>query len=399
MRVTVNNSGIKITGIGCICSAGSNVGECMQSMYAGKRNPVTNSRIKTNLKTRFPVFEISSRIIEELEQPEDSTLTNIFLLKAVKEALEQAGLSTSYINSKKIGVCIGTTVGCTLNNEKFYREYKNGDKPDIQTVKKYLNNNPAKFISKRYNLTGPVTTLSNACSSGTDAIGLAKLWVENGLCDIAIAGGTDELSRIPYLGFSSMQITSKKPCRPFDKNRDGLNLGEGAGIIIFESDKTYRLRDAVPLAEVIGYGCFSDAYHPTAPHPEGKGLKKAISSALRNLDASKIGFVNAHGTSTPNNDETEGKVISEIYSKDIPVVSTKAYTGHTLGASGGIEAVFTVQSLIDQNLMSTAGFSEPDENCRITPTTENISINTQYAISHSLAFGGSNSALLIRRAE
>ncbi len=392
-------STINITGTGCICGAGSNVSECMLSMYAGRRNPVINSRIKADLKTIYPVFEIDKNIIEELEQPAGSTLTNIFLLKAVKEALAQAGLLESFIASSRIGVCIGTTVGCTLNNEYFYREYKKGNNPDIYPVKKYLNNNPAKFISKRFNLTGPVAVISNACSSGTDAIGLAKLWLENGLCDIAIAGGTDELSRIPYLGFSSMQITSREPCKPFDKHRDGLNLGEGAGIVILEKEDSVKKRGARPLAELRGYSCSSDAYHPTAPHPEGTGLKKAVKLALGELNPEDIDFINAHGTSTRNNDETEGRVISEIYKKDIPVISTKAYTGHTLGAAGGIEAVFTVKCLIDGKLPSTAGFSVPDENCKIKPTTETINIHTDYAVSHSLAFGGNNSVLLLRRAE
>lgn len=396
MRKT--KSRIKVTGTGCICSLGTNVKECLESMYSGKRNPVYDSRIKSGLKKTFPVFEINKKIIHELEKPEGSSLTNIFLLHAVKEALNKAGFSRETIYSKNIGVCIGTTVGCTLNNEGFYKEYKKSNEPDIQPVKNYLNNNPAKFISEYFNLDGPVAVISNACSSGTDAIGLAKLWIDNGLCDLAIAGGTDELSRITYLGFSSMQIASETPCRPFDKNRDGLNLGEGAGIIIMEQENSIK-RAVDILSEIEGYGCSSDAYHPTAPHPDGTGLKRAIKTGSENVNLSELGFINAHGTATPNNDRTEGRVIKDIYPDKIPVASTKAFTGHTLGAAGGIEAVFTIQSLIDRKIPLTAGYSDFDEECMIIPSTETLNIEKDYAVSHSLAFGGNNSVLFLRRAK
>jgi 3-oxoacyl-(acyl-carrier-protein) synthase len=281
-----------------------------------------------------------------------------------------------------------------LNNEKFYREFKSGNEPDILPVRNYLNNNPAKFISDYFNLKGPFTVISNACSSGTDAIGLAKLWIECGLCDAVIAGGTDELSRITYLGFSSMQITSEKPCMPFDKNRDGLNLGEGAGVLIMENEKSNN-RSSDFLAEICGYGCSSDAYHPTAPHPEGTGLRKAIKTAGYNTDFSEIAFINSHGTSTKNNDRTEGRIISDVYPDNIPVISTKSYTGHTLGAAGGIEAIFTIQSLLNGKLPLSAGFSEYDNECMISPCTEPVIITKKIAVSHSLAFGGNNSVLFI----
>jgi 3-oxoacyl-[acyl-carrier-protein] synthase II len=394
MSATVSR--INVTGTGCICACGTDTEECLESMFSGKRNPVFDSRIKTGLKKIFPVFEIDREITGKLENPKGSSLTNVFLLHAVKEALKQSGIS--YLKNKKIGVSIGTTVGCTLNNEKFYIEYKNGEEPDILPVKNYLKSNPAKFISEYFGLTGPVSVISNACSSGTDAIGLAKLWIENGLCDAVIAGGTDELSRITYLGFSSMQITSEKPCMPFDEKRDGLNLGEGAGVLILENNASIK-RSADSLAVLAGYGSSSDAYHPTAPHPEGTGLKRAVSQALKGVDLKEISFINAHGTSTPNNDSTEGKAISELYPENIPVVSTKSYTGHTLGAAGGIEAVFTVHSLINKLVPSTAGYSNYDKNCNIMPTAKNTSVTGKYAVSHSLAFGGNNSALLIRRAD
>ena len=385
---------INVSGTGCICAAGNTVNECMDSMYSGKRNYKYPEKILVNLKKKYPVFEVPG-----LEQIDDNiTPTSYFLKTAVNEAMLRAGLSEEFVRGKKIGVCIGTTVGCTLNNESFYREYKKKKNSDIKAINKYFNNNPAKFISSSLGLKGPVATIANACSSGTDAVGLARYWIQSGLCDIVFAGGTDELSRITYLGFSSMLITSEEPCKPFDKTRNGLNLGEGAGVLVLEREDSAAARGVKPLAKVIGYSCASDAYHPTAPHPDGEGLKRAIKNAflMTNFKEFDAGFINAHGTSTPNNDKTEGKVINEIY-PDCPVVSTKAYTGHTLGAAGGIEAVFTIQALLEQKLPATAGYLEFDEDCRIFPTIENIRLNTEIGVSHSLAFGGNNGVLVFGR--
>ncbi|MFW6286965.1 MAG: beta-ketoacyl-[acyl-carrier-protein] synthase family protein, partial [Candidatus Sumerlaeota bacterium] len=212
----------------------------------------------------------------------------------------------------------------------------------------------------------------------------------------AIAGGADHLSRITYLGFTTLMIASKEPCRPFDRWRNGLNLGEGAGMVCIEAGPFALRRGAQPLARVAGYATFSDAYHPTAPHPEGRGLRRAIASALKQADAGpkSVDFVNAHGTSTPDNDKVEGSVLSEILRHDAPVVSTKAYTGHTLGAAGGIEAVLTVRGLIEGRIPATVGFKEYDPECRLRPTRSNTEVGRRVAMSNSLAFGGTNSVLV-----
>lgn len=391
-------STVEITGLGCICAAGNSLDEVMQSLYTGTRNPAPPVNIRTELDTAYPVFEVTS---EMNNLSDDATRTTKLALTAVNEALEQAKLSRKQLENMSVGVCIGTTVGCTLNNEPFYRDFRSGKYPDLNPVRRYLSNNPALYMALEYSLKGPAATIANACSSGTDAIGLAKYWIENDLCDIAIAGGTDELSRITYLGFISLLISSTEPCRPFDKNRNGLNLGEGAGILIMEKTESIKKRKIDSLAAVIGYGTNADAYHPTAPHPEGTGLKNAIRQALKqaSLTPDRVDFVNAHGTSTPDNDRVEGRVLAHFFSDTIPVVSTKAYTGHTLGAAGGIEAVFTVKALLDQRLPSTPGFEENDPECIISPTSENTPVNAEVGISNSLAFGGTNSTLVFRRTD
>ncbi len=389
-----------VTGLGCICSAGDSLCKVMESIYSGIRNPGAPKRIQVDLNREYPAFEVASDLDnhEEIKETGAARTTKLALL-ATCEALKQSKIGREELLRFSVGVCIGSTVGCTLNNEPFYRDYRKNKKPGMDAITRYLNNNTARYLADELDLNGPVATVANACSSGTDAIGLGKLWLENDLCDIVIAGGADELSRIVYLGFISLLITSTEPCRPFDRNRNGLNLGEGAGIVILEKSKTARRRGAPALAGAIGYGCSADAYHPTAPHPEGKGLARAINQALHQADISvdEIGFVNAHGTSTLDNDRVEGRTIASLISEDVPVVSTKGYTGHTLGASGGIEAVLTVQGLCDQRLPQTLGFQEGDPDCIICPTTENIDIRAETALSNSLAFGGNNSSLLFCR--
>lgn len=367
----------------------------MPSLYAGKRNPSAPVLVSTGLDRVSPVFEVDAGL-DDLSPEGNATRTTLLALKAVREAMAQARLDRRAIKDRRVGVALGTTVGCTLNNEPFYRAYRDRKHPGMAPVRRYIVNNPALYVAAIFGCTGPAVTIANACSSGTDAIGIAKSWVEHGVCDAVIAGGADELCRTTYIGFTSLLITSEEPCMPFDRNRKGLNLGEGAGVVIVETRESAARRGAPVLAYLKGYGSSADAHHPTAPHPEGAGLRRAISAALKETGAAPadIAFINAHGTSTIDNDMVEGRVIKEIFGS-APVVSTKAYTGHALGAAGGIEAVFVIAALRDGMLPATAGFEEPDPACSIIPTTRNEPVRGKLAISNSLAFGGNNSALVI----
>ena len=198
------------------------------------------------------------------------------------------------------------------------------------------------------------------------------------------------------MGFSSLLLCSKNPCKPFDKNRDGLNLGEGSGILLMEKANDKRQYSSF----LRSYSNKSDCYHPTTPHPQVAGLSNAIdvSLSIAKLKAQDIGFINSHGTATLNNDKIEGKILYEKFA-DIPLFAGKSYTGHTLGASGALEAIFSIQSLLDQKLPRTLGFSNYDEDCQVRPTTHNISIDARYAISTSLAFGGNNSVIILEKGE
>ena len=386
-----------ITGLGCICAAGSSLSDVMTSLYSGVRSPGTPLRIRAELDKLPPLFEIAQDL-KWLDAPGEASRTNRLLIASVEEALGSAGITKEELKEKRVGVIIGTTVGCTMVQESFYRDYRDKEKPHSDDIFRGLANSPALFISSKYSLSGPATSITNACSSGTDAIGMAKAWIESGLCDMVIAGGSDELSRTTYLGFNSLLNTSTEPCRPFDRDRKGLNLGEGAAVLIIENSRMAAGEKRDALALVAGYGSSADAYHPTAPHPEGEGLIRATRTALSQaaIRPEEVAFINAHGTSTTENDKTEGKVIDALFPKGTPVVSTKSYTGHTLGAAGAIEAVLSVQALIDGQLPKTAGFENFDEECRISPTTDITRIEGNIAVSNSLAFGGNNSVLVLK---
>jgi 3-oxoacyl-[acyl-carrier-protein] synthase II len=262
-------------------------------------------------------------------------------------------------------------------------------------VVRFLNSNPSQVIARSLKVAGPCQTVVNACSSGTDAIGIGASWVRAGLCDIVIAGGADELCRVTYNGFISLMITDDNPCRPFDRRRRGLNLGEGAAVLVLESEKLARRRKHPPQAVLLGYGSAGDAYHLTAPHPQGRGLKRAIFSALEQsgLLAGYIAFINAHGTGTPDNDRVESNVLHELF-PGVPFYSTKGCTGHTLGAAGAIEAAFTIASLNIGVVPPSAGFEERDPELPAHPIEKKTAVRGRVALSQSLAFGGTNAVLI-----
>jgi 3-oxoacyl-[acyl-carrier-protein] synthase II len=392
------SSALAITGMGCLCAAGTNVPEVLTSLFSGIRNPKPAQRFQISHPLTYPVFEISGDLLGSHHFGPGYNLTSIMALIAVEEALADAGLSREKLAGQKVGVCLGTTVGSTLNNEPFYREFLEGKSPDTSPIDRFIANNPASMIAEWFKLSGPCQTVVNACSSGTDAIGIGACWIKNGECDLVIAGGADELCRTTCNGFISLMIMDTDPCRPFDVSRKGLNLGEGAGVLILESEKSASRRKVGIKGRVLSYATACDAYHLTAPRPDGGGLKRALSEALHRggVRARDLAFVNAHGTGTPDNDRVEGLVLSEMLPA-VPFLSTKGYTGHTLGAAGGIEAVITLACLEANRVPASIGFSYPDSEVCLVPVRENSSISGAAAVSQSLAFGGNNSVLVLGR--
>jgi 3-oxoacyl-(acyl-carrier-protein) synthase len=296
-----------------------------------------------------------------------------------------------------VGVCLGTSVGCSFNSESFWRDHLGNGSPDVSVVDRYYGNDLSTLVSARLGASGPASTVVNACASGTDAVGLACQWIACGLCDVVVAGGADHIERFGYHGFVSLKNMSPTRCRPFDRNRDGLSLGEGAGALVLELEEHASRRRARPLGVVLGYASAADAYHPTAPHPGGRGLRRAIAGALAEagLAIRDVGFVNAHATATIENDRVEGRVLADVLHPGTLVTCTKGYTGHTLGASGAIEAIISIENLSGGWVPASIGFEEVDPETGIEPVRSLARHGAGVALSISLAFGGTNSAIVL----
>ena len=405
-------SSVTITGMGCISAAGTDTKSHWININKGtaRCSPVPDWLFSTKL--RYPVFAAppealspTGRDLFESASPSllFSTLSRTLHLavSAVAEALNQAGIGLQYLRGKKIGIALGTTVGCTFNNEDYYEQWRRGMKPDLAPIFHYLSGNLAQALHGILGTQGPSAVVTNACASGTDAIGLAKGWIASGACDLAVAGGADELSRIAYNGFAGLQLSDTEQCRPFDKHRKGLNLGEGAGLLVLEEEGRARERGITPLGWVRGYGSASDAWHPTAPHPDGRGLKCAFVQALADagLSIQDVAMINAHGTGTKANDLAEANALSNLLPESchIAIVSTKGMTGHTLGAAGGLEAILTLLALRQGVTPGTHGCQSSDPQLPVNPIPQGISVPlpTRIGMSQSLAFGGGNAALVM----
>jgi len=385
---------IAITGMGCICAAGRNLPDSMKALLRGERHPAPPVRFASDHPVRYPVFEAV-----DFEEPPELLRTSAFALHAAREAVADAGLDRKTLGALRVGVCVGTTVGTVLSDETFCRGYLAGADPDMAPIRRIFRSNPADVIAREFDLSGPRQTVVTACSSGTDAVGIAGSWIRAGLCDAAVAGGADELGRITYIGFISLLITDDSPCKPFDRHRKGLNLGEGAAMLVLASEPVARRTGMRARSFLLGYGSAGDAYHLTAPQPDGAGLRSAISEAMATSGASStsVAFVNAHGTGTPDNDRVESRVLHDML-PGIPFLSTKGYTGHTLGAAGAIEAVFTAACLEMGKIPANAGFETPDPEIPETPVREVTTVEGTVALSESLAFGGNNSVVVLGKA-
>jgi len=394
-RPSASSLAVCITGIGAVSGAGANVPETLATFTSGQRN--LSKKLPFESTIDCPTFQVNADL-PTLPPAYNNSRSLRLTMRAIHEALADAGIN-QFDFPTRIGICIGTTVASQLNNIPFYSAYRVNPNQPMDAVYDYLHANLARAAGDLLHVTGPRMTIVNACSSGTDAIGVASTWLKAGLCDVAVAGGADELSRVAMAGFWSLGVMSSEPCAPFDRDRSGLNLGEGAGIVVLESAKHANHRGKSPHFEVPGFGAACDAHHLTAPHPEGRGLDAAIQTALAqaNITPEKVAFINAHGTATADNDRAEGKVISRIFGPQLPFLSTKGFTGHTLGAAGGLEAVFTVLGLREGWLPASPGFQNQADDLPLSPTRHRTEIRGEYAISTSLAFGGNNSVVLIRR--
>jgi 3-oxoacyl-[acyl-carrier-protein] synthase-1/3-oxoacyl-[acyl-carrier-protein] synthase II len=392
---------VAVTGAGCLCAAGGNLATCLQTLFAGHRSPAVPQRFTTAHADPYPVFEVAEELFPAAVPAEPGlSRTARLAVAAAAEALADAGWEPPQLADLRVGVAIGTTVGSAMNNEDFYRDFRDGGRPAMDPIRRFLSSNPATAVARRFNLNGPVQTVVNACSSGSDAVAVGAQWLQDGLCDLVIAGGADELCRTTCNGFISLMISSREAVRPFDRDRRGLNLGEGAGLLVLEGAALEQERPGRVRGRLAGWGGACDAYHLTAPHPEGAGLQRALREALEPLhgDRHEIAFVNAHGTGTPDNDRVEAAVLAGLL-PGIPFHSTKGFTGHTLGAAGGIEAAFTLAFLQAGRIPASIGCAHPDPGLPAAPVLHETAVTGRFALSLSLAFGGNNAALLFEKGE
>jgi len=382
-----------ISGAGVVSALGHNLEETRSALYAD--NPVLpkpTARFETKLD--LPVFEIEIPLWEETP-----SLPLRLLLTALEEAFKNANLSADMLKRRKVGIAVGTTVACQLDNIPCHARLRQGDLSDLTPVRSYVAGLPAEFLRRKLGLSGPAVTVSNACASGADAAMIGLEWLRTGCCDLVIAAGCDTVSKVAFNGFNALRVCSPAPCRPFDAGRSGLNLGDAAGAVILEAPEKAAERGIIQEYELAGAGKTADAFHITQPESSGEQLERAIRIALTEagLTPDEIDFVNAHGTGTLVNDRVESAVLARVFGPKVKFQSTKALTGHTLGAAGTIELVFSELMLKGKRAAASRRYEHASEEIPVAPMTSPQEISGHAAVSTSLAFGGSNTALAIRK--
>ncbi len=409
---------VVITGMGTVSPVGNNTQTFWNAVKSGTSGagPITRfdtSSFLTKYAAEVKDFDPKDRIDRREARKMDRF--SQYSVYAAIEAFEQAGLldRDDAYDPDRFGVVLGVGIGGfeTIEESIAALNAKGPDRVPPMTVPKMISNIGPAHIAIRLRAFGPVYTITTACASATDAIGNAMRHIREGLADVMIAGGAEApVTPLGISGFNVIQALSSrytddptKASRPFDKNRDGFLMGEGAGLLVLESLEHALARNATIYGEVAGNGFTNDANHLTAPHPEGLGAAKAMKMALRDagLEPSDVDYINAHGTSTPINDPTETKAIRLAFGEHadrLAVSSTKSVTGHCLGAAGGIEAIASVMAIHDNFIPPTINFEEAGEGCDLDYVpNKGRSVPVNVVMSNSLGFGGHNGVLVFRR--
>lgn len=381
--------GVAITGLGIVSSLGCGLQRHLDSIRAGRSGlkPLTLFRL-TGLHAA-PVGEVEELWLSETQGHRSISLA----LNAARQAIGAATLDGSGV------VTVGTTTGGIFESEQHYLKHRGREgSEDRALLKHHSVGTIADVLAATLNIAAERYTFSTACSSSANAVGFGASLVEEG-APWALVGGVDSLCRLTYCGFHALKLLSNEPCRPFDSHRRGLSLGEGAAFLLLEKDERAKDRGAPIWAYVGGWGCSSDAYHVTAPHPEGQGAATAMRAALAEagLSPPDVDYVNAHGTATEANDRAEAIALEAVFQGPGPLTSSsKGATGHTLGAAGAIEAVISVLSLSAGYVPATVGMKNPDPQLRIRHVPAGgVSMPLGVVLSNSFGFGGNNAALVL----
>ena len=392
---------IVITGAGIVSAIGNNRQQCLENLKNGFSG-IGEAHYLPTVHHEFPVGEVKLTNVQMcdflgIDHSKVYSRTALMGIMAVKEALAQAGVDST---QNRMTLISGTTVGGMDVSEQLFSQGMSQDDCSncIATHTCGASTNAiAAYFGDTFNST---ITPSTACSSALNAIILGSDLIKAGLAQVVVAGGSESLTLFHLNGFKSLMILDTEPCKPFDVHRKGLNLGEGAAFVVLENETHAMSRKAHILAHIAGYGNACDAFHQTASSPDGEGafiaMRKALDEAhLKPLD---IDYINAHGTGTPNNDQSESAAILRLFGDKVPPVSsTKSFTGHTTSASGSIETVISLLAIQEQFLPANLGWSTPIEDGGILPVTESRDASLSNVMCNSFGFGGNDSSLILSK--
>ncbi len=384
-----------VTGIGVVSAIGLTVDENYRSLL-NKKSGITTLQLSEEQKSiKAGSIAKSNAELKQMLSISNGYFSRTSLLGIL--AAEQA-MGKNFHNKKlRTGFISSTSVGGMDVTEKYYRQVLKNMPVDYNLTRTHDSGNTSENIAAHLKFSGYINTLSTACSSAANAIMLAARMIEQGKLDRVLVGGTDPITDFTIKGFQSLMIYDDEWCKPFDHNRNGLNLGEGAGFLLLESEHSIKISDNAPICILTGWHNAADAYHQTASSPDGKGATIAMKNALNKakLGPDEISYINAHGTGTKNNDLSESIAIKNVFGKSIPPFSsTKAFTGHTLAAAGAIEAVYSVLAIKNSMLFPGLNYNEPLAETQMHPVTEPTPALTKHVMSNSFGFGGNNSSLI-----
>ncbi|MGZ2369675.1 beta-ketoacyl-[acyl-carrier-protein] synthase family protein [Ancylomarina sp. YFZ004] len=390
---------VVVTGLGIVSALGIGLEQNICALQEGHSGIGSIKYLQTRLRDKFVLGEVKHSNVELKSQlgiavDKPVSRTSLLAMLAGREAVEMADLSSDEL--KSCALISGTTVGGMDLTEQI------GDFDAEENLSEILSlhscGDTTEKMASFLGVNGFTTTYSTACSSAANAIMMGARLIKSGRADRVIAGGTDALSCFTLNGFNSLMILDSEHCRPFDQTRAGLNLGEGAGFIVLEAEEVAKSNKA--LAILSGYANANDAHHQTASSPEGIGASLSMQKAMdvAGITCSDVSYINAHGTGTPNNDSSEAQAIENLFGTDVPPFSsTKSFTGHTLGACGGIEGIFSIMALKNQELYAGLNFSSADEDSNINPLSKYSKSEIKHVLSNSFGFGGNNSSLVFSK--
>lgn len=394
---------IYITGTGVVSAIGIGKADTLTSLLSGKTG-IGKMRYLSSCHNDLPVGEVplsNEEMVQQLGIDNSLSLTRSALMGrlALREALEEAGLQGDAM--REAHFISATTVGGMDRRETYYEQEKVCDHLHAMMATHHCGN-CTKMIVEGIGTFASMSTVSTACSSATNAIITGANMLRCGLAEVVVVGGTECLTKFHLNGFNALMILDSQPCRPFDRDRTGLNLGEGAAYLVMETEASMRKRGAKPICMLSGYGNACDAFHQTASSPDGEGAFLAMQEALQlaGMKPEDIQYINAHGTGTPNNDESESHAIQRVFGNHLPPVSsTKSFTGHTTSASGSIEAVFCILALQHQFLPQNINWKNPFEGGIIPVMDQHPLGEIRHILSNAFGFGGNDSSIILSKCD